>query len=672
MKSSLITFIAILCFVGTTEAQNYKFGKVSKEELLQKEHPNNPTADAAILYRETKTDFQYTQDSGWYMVTDYFERVKIYNKEGFDWANATIDLYKGDGEDKLIGLKGYTYYLDADGKIEEVKLRNDGIFEEETAKFLTRTKITMPDVREGCIIEYKYTINSPFIFHIDEFRFQETIPVDKVNVTFTSPEYFVYKSHQRGWVPYKVDRETRERTMSYRQTSLDIKAFSGAGLPETTTREVKFKEDTYTVNVENVPALKEEAYVGNLNNYSTALQFEMSYMDFPGSPLKTYSTTWEDVSKSIYRVDNFGLELERNNYFENDIDNILSGVTKPEEKVGRIFSYVLNKMNWNGYAGFYSNDGVKSAYKKGSGNVAEINLMLVAMLRYANLDANPVLVSTKSHGIPLFPTRNGFNYVIAAVQFPQGILLLDATNKDAEIGVLKSEVLNWQGRIIKKDGSSGWVSLSSMVPAVKSAMVNAEIKPDHSISGKVQNRFTGNYAFKYRTEYKSLNEDAQRKAIEKDANQAELSNLHFENLNKLGEPVSLEYDFESMDAVEDVAGKLYFSPMIFMATTENPFLSETRLYPIDFGFPMKNRYILNIEIPEGYNVESIPENSVFNLGENTGSFRYLISQIGNKLQLSVEFSINKSFIAAEEYGNLKKFFELLIAKENEKVVLSKA
>jgi hypothetical protein len=42
------------------------------------------------------------------------------------------------------------------------------------------------------------------------------------------------------------------------------------------------------------------------------------------------------------------------------------------------------------------------------------------------------------------------------------------------------------------------------------------------------------------------------------------------------------------------------------------------------------------------------------------------------LQLSVELSINKSFIAAEEYGNLKKFYELLIAKENEKVVLSKA
>ncbi|SRX74655.1 transglutaminase domain-containing protein [Aequorivita antarctica] len=672
MKTTIITAIAVLCFLNISVAQNYKFGKVSQEELLQKEHPTNPTADAAVLYRETKTEFQYTQDAGWYMVTDYFERIKIYTKEGFEKANATINLYKGDGEDKLLGLKGYTYYLGGDGKVEEVKLKNDGIFEEETSKYVTQTKITMPDAREGCVIEYKYTINSPFIFNIDEFRFQETIPVDKVKVLFTTPEYFVYKTHQRGWIPYKVDSESRERTMTFRQTEqMDTRTF-GKGIQQTETREIKFKEDTYTVELDNVPALQEEAFVGNLNNYTTALQFEMSYIDIPGVPIKTYATTWEDVSKSIYRIDDFGTELERNNYFENDIDALLNGATKPEEKVGLIFSYVLNKMNWNGYNGFYTNEGVKTAYKKGSGNVADINLMLVAMLRHAKLDANPVLVSTKEHGVPLFPTRNGFNYVIAAVDFPQGTLLLDATNKDAEIGVLKSNILNWQGRVIKRDGTSGWVSLSSMVPAVKSTMVNVEIKPDMSVTGKAQNRFTGNYAFQYRTEYKNLNEDAQRKQIEKNTNQAELSNLHFENLTTLGQPVSLEYDFEALDAVEEVAGKLYFSPMVIFGTQENPFKSETRQYPIDYGYPLKNRYILNIALPEGYKVESLPENAVFNLGEKIGNYRYLISQVGNKLQLSVEFAINQSFIAAEEYANLKKFYELLIAKENEKVVLSKA
>lgn len=666
MKTRVL-LIVFLLVVSDSFGQDYRFKKVSKEELLQKEHPVDSDANAAILYREVKTEFQYSEDSGWYLVTDYFERIKIYNKEGFDRANLTIDLYKGAGEDNLKGLRGYTYYIDSKGKMKSMKLQKEGIFTQETTKYLTQTKVTMPDLREGCIVEYKYTINSPFIFNIEEFRLQENIPVDKVSIVFRSPEYFQYKTHQRGWVPYNVETTTKERTMTISNTARDSDMRM-----KTSMHDVNFKEQTHEINLDGVSALKEEPYAGNINNYTTALQFELSYVDIPGGGIKTYSTTWEDVSKSIYKVDSFGPELERSNYFAKDIDELLTGANSPQERVGRIFFYVLNKMNWNNYTGYYTNEGVRSAYKKGIGNVADINLMLVSMLRYANIEANPVLVSTKSHGMPLFPTINGFNYVIAAVEFPEGTLLLDATNKHADLGVLKPEIINGKGRVLRENGQSSWISLRSMISAVKSSMLSLEINSDLSLKGKANNRFTGNYAFQYRSIFKNLNNDAQRKKIEESTNQTELSHLKFENLNVLGEPVALEYNFESFDYIEEVAGKLYFSPLVFLANNENPFKPETREYPIDFGFPMKDRYIVNVTLPEGYVVESIPEDVVYNLGENTGSYRYLISQIGDRLQLSVEFSINQSFIAAEEYGNLKKFFELCIAKEKEKVVLSKA
>src|SRR5690554_308690 len=666
MKTRVL-LIVFLLVISDSFGQDYRFKKVSKEELLQKEHPVDSDANAAILYREVKTEFQYSEDSGWYLVTDYFERIKIYNKGGFDRANLTIDLYKGAGEDNLKGLRGYTYYIDSKGKMKSMKLQKEGIFTQETTKYLTQTKVTMPDLREGCIVEYKYTINSPFIFNIDEFRLQENIPVDKVSIVFRSPEYFQYKTHQRGWVPYNVETTTKERTMTISNTARDSDMRM-----KTSMHDVNFKEQTHEINLDGVSALKEEPYAGNINNYTTALQFELSYVDIPGGGIKTYSTTWEDVSKSIYKVDSFGPELERSNYFAKDIDELLTGANSPQERVGRIFFYVLNKMNWNNYTGYYTNEGVRSAYKKGIGNVADINLMLVSMLRYANIEANPVLVSTKSHGIPLFPTINGFNYVIAAVEFPEGTLLLDATNKHADLGVLKPEIINGKGRVLRENGQSSWISLRSMISAVKSSMLSLEINSDLSLKGKANNRFTGNYAFQYRSIFKNLNNDAQRKKIEESTNQTELSHLKFENLNVLGEPVALEYNFESFDYIEEVAGKLYFSPLVFLANNENPFKPETREYPIDFGFPMKDRYIVNVTLPEGYVVESIPEDVVYNLGENTGSYRYLISQIGDRLQLSVEFSINQSFIAAEEYGNLKKFFELCIAKEKEKVVLSKA
>lgn len=92
----ILSFFTITCSL----AQNLKFGKISQEEVAQTQHPNDPSADATILYREIKTEFQYSQNSGWYAITNYYERIKIYSKEGIKWANATINQYKGRGEDK--------------------------------------------------------------------------------------------------------------------------------------------------------------------------------------------------------------------------------------------------------------------------------------------------------------------------------------------------------------------------------------------------------------------------------------------------------------------------------------------------------------------------------------------------------------------------------------------
>lgn len=672
MKPQLLALLIFFTAAGVSSAQSHKFGKVSKEEIFQEKHPIDPEANAAILYRESVSEFRYNANSGWTLLTEYFERIKIYNKEGFDWANITITRSKnGSSEDKVMGLKGYTYYIGNNGKIEEVKLKNDGIFDTEISKYQNETRITMPDIREGCVIEYKYSLESPFIFHIDEFKFQETIPVDKVSMEFKAPEYFVYQTYQKGWIPYKIDNSLRDRSLVFSQAVKDFSGYGSNGSERTSMQNVKFKENRYSVNLENVPAIKEEAYAGNIQDYTSTLQFELSHINFPGQPMQHYATTWEDVSKTIYSMDSFGAELDRASYFAKDIDALLAGITKPEEKAAKIFTYVVNKMTWNNYNGYYTNLGVREAYKKSTGNVADINLMLTSMLRYANLDANPVLVSTKANGMALFPTRSGFNYVIAAVNLPQGTVLLDATNKNAEMGVLASKVMNGDGRLIKLDHSSSWIPLRPLSASQKNTMVNVEIKEDGAIEGKARNRFTFNYAFEHRNLFRTLNNEGQRNILEKNLKGVELSEILFENLETPESPLNLTYDFRSMGDVEEVGGKLYFSPMMFLASKVNPFKLEKRDYPIDFGYPKKDKYIINIAIPEGYVVENLPENVHYDLGK-MGGYRYMISEVGNNLQLSVEFSIDDSFIAAQHYDGIKRFYELMVKKENEKVVFKKA
>lgn len=124
-----------------------------------------------------------------------------------------------------------------------------------------------------------------------------------------------------------------------------------------------------------------------------------------------------------------------------------------------ILNYVKSNIKWNNYLGYGCEKGVRKAYKEKIGNCADINLMLTAMLGYSGLQAHPVLISTRSNGINFFPSTEGFNYVIAGVETPTGIALLDATDEFSTINVLPLRDLNWIGRLIRKDGTSETVDL---------------------------------------------------------------------------------------------------------------------------------------------------------------------------------------------------------------------
>ncbi|KKL15186.1 hypothetical protein LCGC14_2508110, partial [marine sediment metagenome] len=390
-----------------------------------------------------------------------------------------------------------------------------------------------------------------------------------------------------------------------------------------------------------------------------------------GEPLEYVSSTWEDVAKTIYDSDAFGDELHRSNYFDDDLDEALAKVATEKDKILRVFEYVKSRMSWNGFTGYYAEEGLKQAYKKQSGNTADINLMLVAMLRYAGFDANPVLVSTKAHGIPLFPTRNGFNYVVAAVDDGDGRFLMDATNKQGQINMLKEYLLNWNGRLLREDGTSEWTTLLSPKPAVQNFIVNVDLGTDLHVSGTAQSRFTGYSAMDYRKNFQGLSPEDTKAKLEKINQGIELADVTLSNLNKVYEPVSLSYSFEPLTAVEQVGDKVIISPLFHLAITENPFKSDERTYPIDFSYPRKNRYIISIAIPDGYQVESLPESAVVNLFDTMGTFSYRVNKSPAGIQVLCEQSINTPMMGPEKYQELKKFYSMILEKEQEKVVLSK-
>ena len=667
MKTKLLIFLLFTTFIYS---QEYELGKVTIAQLEEKYHPKDTSAVAAILFEKGKTSFNYEEMNGFSTTTEVLVKIKIYKKEGFEWANRKIRHYIDGKKETVSFSKGVTYNL-VNGEIEKTKLKSSGEFTEKINNFWSETKIVMPNVKEGSIIEYAYIIKSPFISNFPEWSFQKNIPVNHSEYTTLIPEYFVYNTFTKGFSNIKVTRNSDNRKMPYSYSYVDASR-AGTAKSERVTTELQFVENSTNYIAEDVPALKEESFVNNIDNYSSSILHELSMTKYPNSPTKSYSSDWESVVKTIYDNEDFGGQLNKANFYEEDLNALLKDITTTEDKIATIFSYVKNRLNWNGYVGYYSDKGVKKAYQEKTGNTADINLLLVSMLNYAKLNASPILLSTRSNGIPIFPSRNGFNYVIAGVELSNGsVVLLDATNKNAVPNIIPENALNWFGRIVRKNGTSEMVDLYPKKGSLEAVSILAELKADGSISGKQRKQLTDYNAYRYRSRHANRNHDDYVQQLEKEHNFSAVENYEVANINDLSKPVIETYSFSGNSMTDIIDSKIYLPPMLFHQMDVNPFKSEQRSYPIDFSFPFKDSYNFSIKIPEGYVVESKPEALNLNMNQNMVSFRYSVSENLGTIQISCIVEVNSPIIESDYYPHLKELFNQIVLKQNEKIVLVK-
>jgi transglutaminase-like putative cysteine protease len=675
LKKLHLPLFMLLSFVVLS--QNYKFGRVSEEELSQQQHSSYPDADAAVLYREYKTYYDFSQGDGFTVYTEVFERIKIYNPQGFEWGSKTIPLYNSSNKkEDLVSLKAYTYNLQ-DGDIEKTKLDKDNIFEKKASNFLRFNEFTMPALQSGSVIEYEYKVSSPFLA-LEDIELQYTIPIDKEVVEITVPEYFVYKNYgnPQAILSYTFEKNSGEKKITLRGRSgvgtVDYVQGNFGNSRSAQDRNVSYKEDIYSLEESNIPPLPKESYVDNLKNYQARSIWELAYINDPnGVPDEYLSTDWEAVTESIYKNSDFVNQIEKTNYYEEDLAPILANASSPEEIMGSLLTFVKTKVAWNGYTGYYAQNGVKSAYNTGEGNTADINLMLVGMLRSAGLEANPVLVSTVDNGIPVYPTRKGFNYVIASVLHNGQMYLMDATDSYSNVNLLPRRAMNWQGRLIRADGTSNWVGLYPGYTSEDVVYAQAEIK-GNSLETNVRERLNGHFAHGYRNKYNNVPNSERAQGIQNTAEDLTIIDFEATNVENLDPNITLRYAATSNLLAEQIGNELYLSPMLFFATKENPFKSDNRAYPIFFEYPKSHKYVINIKYPEGYTVTSLPESIKANLANNMGSYSYILQDTGAQaIQLSVTLELNAPIILPEDYQYIKALFSQIVEKENEKVVLTK-
>jgi transglutaminase-like putative cysteine protease len=669
MKFEKLVLIILFFGVSKITGQEFKLGKVSIAELEQKVHPKDSSAVAAVLYKKGKTKIEYDQNDGFVTTTVVETRIKIYKKEGYNWANQRVWFYNSFGfKETVIFSDAVTYNL-VNGKIEKTKLKIDGVFDEAFDKLRGIKKIAMPNVKEGSVIEFSYVIRTPGDQIIREWDFQTSIPVDYSEFSTYIPDYYVFNIKQKGYVFPKITTDINPRSIIF--NNKERVQIIGALKTDFSRDKLDYIEAQTTYTAVDFPAMKEEDYVNNIDNYTSSVQHELSMTNFPNAKTKLYSTDWNSVVKTIYENDDFGSELNKTGYFEDDIKTLLAGKNTDEEKIIAILNHVKTSVKWNDYTGYRCDKGVKKAYKEKTGNIADINLMLTAMLRYAGLKANPVLISTRSNGIAIFPNRTAFNYVIAAVETPDGNILLDASDKFSTPNILPFRALNWSGRLIRKDGSSEQVDLMPKKASNDIVFLTYSIDSYGKITGKARRQSTDYVAMTIRDRISNLKEEEYLEKLENQNNKIEISDYSRTNEKEILLPITETYSFTGNNLCEVIGEKIYVSPMLFFTEEKNPFKQEVREYPVDYGFPFLEKYNITLKIPEGFTPEVLPSPVAINMEDNLGTFKFNIAVNDDLLQINIQHQINEAIISTEKYEVLKEYYRGMIAKETERIVLKR-
>ncbi|MDX9852852.1 MAG: hypothetical protein RBS81_03585 [Tenuifilaceae bacterium] len=650
-----------------SQTYSTKFGKISDEELSMSVYPADSTASAVVLHDIGRSIIFYnTIDNKFQLRIKRQTRIKILNKEGFDWGNVEIPLYQGNGmKETIADIKAYTFNL-VNGKQEKEKVNRKDIYYETVSESKRVCKFAMPKVIEGSVFEYEYEIVSDYIYNLQPWSFQFFIPVVYTEYNVFYPEYFTYNPHLSGYENIHVKNSSSMQkivfTGFYR---------GGNGPSQAYSETLSYLQTEKTFTASNVPALKSEVYVDNISNYISRVSFELAQTKFPNEVAKQHTSTWAKIVEDFLDHSDFGGQLNGGNYLEDDLNAHLASVENSNERLVATYNFIKDRVKWNGKYRVFTDNGVRAAYKENIGTSAEVNLNLIIALSRAGFEVKPVILSTRSNGL-IFDwkkTKTDFNHVVALVTIDGKELVLDATTSMGGIGTLPLECLNGQGLIVDKKRNA-WKNLR---PSNLSRKVNlVELRIDNDVlKGIVKTNYTDYYAMTYKDLNPNLDADKLKESVESQLVAATVDSLSISVTPSNVPEIKLRYNFETTGAVASSGNIMYLSPFVGVGINSNPFKLLERKFPVNFGFPFEESYVIRLTLPEGYQVESMPQSISMSIPDGKGRFVFSASTLGNTIVLVGKVQINRDLFISDDYLVLKQFFEQIVSKSNEKIVLKK-
>lgn len=642
---ALTLILLSISFILDGQIKEITFGEIPKTDLEMTEYAPDPSADAIILENHAMVSMR--SDEKILVVTSCHVRIKIINTDGLDYAN--VELPYGSDE-KIVGLKATSYNLE-DGAIVESQVDKKSLYYEKTSRYSNTLRFSLPNVRPGTVIEYRYTLESPDYFSLYTLEFQHEIPVRRCNFQVEYPGYFEYKFVPGGdlsGIRYKGGQQK----IFFGNSS--VEGFTGS----------------WTAN--NIPAYREEPFSTGSEDYYARFGFELSKINIPGYYFEEISPTYPRLSEKLMERTDFGEYIAKAGVVRSKAAELKAEGGSETDVLRRIYSFISEYMMWTGYSDFTASAAMSKIFKDARGNAADINLMLLTMLRTAGIQADPVILSTREHGLvnPLFAVIRKFNHVVVSASADGKSYIIDATDPVRPFNMLPEECLNGQGWLVGlRDGS--WVDLSNGEHHSEVVALEMELDETGALTGKADNIYESYDAWLVRKVCSLQGAEAYRDYMQSVNSQWKISDLQLENLEDLEMPVIEKISLTIPDGSDKGDGIMYLNPFLCGRMESNDFYAEERISVIDLACPSVKKYTCTITIPEGWTVAELPQS--INLRMNGGGAVFICNFTADGRKVKVDSEINFSTVTflPERYDSIRKFYSEIIRKQSEVIILKK-
>ncbi|MFA6083188.1 DUF3857 domain-containing protein [Mucilaginibacter sp.] len=432
---------------------------------------------------------------------------------------------------------------------------------------------------------------------------------------------------------------------------------------------------TYTWQVKNLKAIKEEPYSPNRDKFLCIVKIAPENFKYEG--ISGTFTNWKELGK--WRYDK--LLANRQTLppaTVQQVNTITNGITDPKLKAKKIYEFMQNKTRYisvqigiGGYQPFLASEVDRLNY----GDCKALVNYTQALLKAANIDSWYCVVESGARKVSLlddFASMNQGDHIILCLPFKNDTTFLECTSQKIPFGFLGDFTDDRTVLACTPDGGK------LMHTPKYTAQINTQVRKagftiDNNgvVTGDVTTIFKGT---QYDNHEDLLDEPAveQIKILQKRYNA--INNLDIEKCNYKQDKNELPAATETIKlSARDFAtaenGKLYFSlnPLNRTIRTLRDVRNRTNPVYINSGYTDEDE--ITYTLPAGYHSDLNPLN--VSVEKPFGTFKATMVLNGDKLIFKRTLQVIDGTYSKDTYHDLVEFYQTVVDADNYNVTLVK-